>query len=105
MLTRPQQVIFDKVKTFMLGNRKGWSAQYRSAVLSMPNRFPARERKFISKLAQNLHLSVMWDEYNEEDQNLVTWRFPGTLEEPLPDSEEIYKTNGDGEGGRRVGGR
>jgi 5'-3' exoribonuclease 1 len=98
-------MIFDKVKTFVLDNRKGWSAQYRSAVLSMPNRFPAREYKFISKFVQNLHLSVTWDEYNEEDQNLVTWRFPGAPEEPLRDSEEIYKTNGDAEGGRRVGGR
>ena len=98
MLTRPQRVIFDKVKTFVLDNRKGLSAQYRSGVLSMPNTFPARERKFISKLVEDLHLSVTWDEYNVEDQNLVTWRFPGALEELLPDSEEIHTTNGDAEG-------
>jgi len=50
----------------------------------MPNIFPARERQFINKLAEDLHLSLTWDEYDEYDQNLVTWRFPGELEEPLP---------------------
>jgi 5'-3' exoribonuclease 1 len=98
VLTRPQRVIFDKVKTFVLDNRRGSSAQHRSALLSMPNTFPARERKFISKLAEDLHLSVTWDEYDDDDQNLVTWRFPGALEEPLPDPEGIHETNGDAEG-------
>ena len=93
-------MIFDKVKTFVLDNRHNKAQQYRSASLSMPNTFPARERKFISKLAEDLHLSVAWDEYDEYDQNLVTWRFPGALEEeePLPDEEEIHEINGDAEG-------
>jgi hypothetical protein len=60
----------------------------------MPNTFPARERKFISTLAEELHLSVSWDEYDEDDQNLVTWRLPGALEEPLPESD-IEQVNGD----------
>ena len=59
----------------------------------MPNTFPARDRTFINKLADDLHLSVTWDEYDENDQNLVTWRFPGELEEPVPDPE-----NGDANG-------
>lgn len=52
----------------------------------MVNNFPARDRKFIQDLADDLHLSVTWDEYNEDDQNLVTWRFPGELEEPVPEN-------------------
>lgn len=51
----------------------------------MPNNFPAKDREFINKLADDLHLSVTWDEYDEQDQNLVTWRFPGELEELVPD--------------------
>jgi hypothetical protein len=48
-------------------------------------------------LAEDLHLSVTWGEYDEDDLNFVTWRFLGTLEELLPDTEEIQKTNGDTE--------
>jgi hypothetical protein len=60
----------------------------------MPNIFPARERKFISTLAEELHLSISWDEYDEDDQNLVTWRLPQVLEEPLAESD-IEQVNGD----------
>lgn len=52
--------------------------------LTMPNTFPARDREFITRLADDMHLSITWDEY-DEDQNLVTWRFPGQLEEPIPE--------------------
>lgn len=45
----------------------------------MPNMFPARERKFIAELAAELHLDVSWDEYDDEDQNLVVFRLPGSL--------------------------
>lgn len=93
VLTAPQREIFDKVQTFVLENRKGSPSQYRNAVLSMPNTFPARERKFIGTLAEDLHLSVTWDEF-DEDQNMVTWRFPGAFDEPLP---ELGEANGEGE--------
>lgn len=57
-------------------NRKILSAShYRSARLALPNEFPARDRAFITKLSEELHLDVGWDEY-DQDQNLVTWRFP-----------------------------
>ena len=62
----------------------------------MPNMFPARERQFIGTLADDLHLLVTWDEYDEDDQNIVTWQFPVALEQPLP--EEAQKTNNDAEG-------
>ncbi|KAG2365950.1 hypothetical protein BDR07DRAFT_594487 [Suillus spraguei] len=75
VLTRPQRDIFDQVQQFVLQNPRKPS-QHRTAALTMPDTFPARERKFISTLAEELHLSVTWDEYDEEDQNLVTWRLP-----------------------------
>lgn len=52
----------------------------------MVNDFPARDRQFISNLAQDLHLNTTWDEYDEKDRNLVIWRFPGELDEPVPES-------------------
>ena len=96
VLTSPQREIFDKVKAFVMENRQAASmAHTRAARLAMPNDFPARERKFIGKLAEDLHLSLRWDEFDEEDVNLVTWRFPGALEESEGDGED--KSNGDQE--------
>jgi hypothetical protein len=66
----------------------------------MPNIFPARERKFIGTLAEDLHLYITWDEYDAQDQNLVIWRFPGTSEQPLVVGEEHKANdvpNGEGE--------
>lgn len=63
--------------------------------MTMVNDFPARDRQFIGTLAEDLHLSISWDEYDDEDRNLVTWRFPGELDEPLP---EDANGNGDGDG-------
>jgi hypothetical protein len=66
----------------------------------MPNTFPAQERKFISTLAEELNPSVTWDEYDEEDQNLVTWRLPGVIDELSTDTaaEHVYgNENSEGE--------
>jgi hypothetical protein len=98
VLTKPQRDIFEKVKAFVMDNRTPTSASHpRAAPLAMRNDFPARERKFIEKLAEDLHLSVRWDEFDEEDINLVTWRFPGALEVPLQGEE---KANGTADGAR-----
>lgn len=44
--------------------------------LNLPNTFPARDREFIRNLASDLHLQLAWDEYDENDQNVVTFRLP-----------------------------
>ncbi|KAG2018391.1 exonuclease II [Coprinopsis cinerea AmutBmut pab1-1] len=81
VLTKRQREIFDKVKAFVLENRKAPSLEhFKAARLEMVNDFPARERAFITQLSQDLHLSLRWDEYDEEDNNVVTWRFPRALE-------------------------
>lgn len=85
MLTTAQREIFEQVKGFALQYRSSPPAVQRNALLTMSNTFPARERTFIGKLAEDLHLSITWDEYDADDQNLVSWRFPGALEEPLPE--------------------
>ncbi|THH31525.1 hypothetical protein EUX98_g2669 [Antrodiella citrinella] len=97
VLTQPQREIFDQVRAFVLEHRNAASpAHIHRTPLTMLNNFPARERKFISTLAEDLHLSLTWDEYDEQDQNLITWRFPGELEEPLPENGNGHP-NGDGE--------
>ncbi|KAH9945091.1 exonuclease II [Epithele typhae] len=96
VLTSAQRRIFDQVKAFVLERRKLSTA----GPLRMVNDFPARDREFIARLADELHLSVAWDEYDAEDRNLVTWRFPGELEEPLPENGNgAVKDEGEGDEG------
>ena len=86
--------MFDSVKTFVIENRKAPSAShYRAARLALPNQFPAKDRAFITKLSQDLHLSLQWDEYDEQDVNLVTWRFPRTLDDG--EVEEVEEEGGE----------
>ena len=98
VLTQTQRQIFDQVKEFILQHRDLTSAETRRTRLAMPNIFPARDRLFISNLAEELHLHLTWDEYDEDDQNLITWRFPGELDEPLPDNGEALEPEVEGEG-------
>jgi 5'-3' exoribonuclease 1 len=88
VMTPSQRMIFNQVKTFVLENRSLSSSELRNAKLSMPNTFSAGERAFLTNLAQDLHLTLSWDEYDDEDQNLVVLRFPGALSHPwMKDSE------------------
>ena len=86
-MTPSQRIIFNQVKTFVLENRSIPSSELRNAELSMPNMFSAGERAFLTDLAQHLHLTLSWDEYDDEDQNLVVLRLPGVLESPLDDED------------------
>lgn len=61
----------------MLGSRSG----AREGTLAMTNTFPAREREFIKRLAEDLHLDLRWDEFDENDNNILTWCFPGLSED------------------------
>ncbi|KAJ3572931.1 hypothetical protein NP233_g2767 [Leucocoprinus birnbaumii] len=79
VLTKPQREIFNKVQAYVLGSRKGPLSK--AGTLSMLNTFPAREREFIKRLAEDLHLSLRWDEYDADDNNILTWRLPGVLED------------------------
>jgi len=76
-LTKGEKDIFNRVKTFILDSRNPSSHVHNDDVgLTMPNVFPARERRFITTLAKQLRLQVTWDEYDDDDHNLVTWRLP-----------------------------
>lgn len=88
MLTKAQRDIFDKVKKFVLENTS--ASHIRAPKLSLPNVFPSRDRTFIAKLSEDLYLDVTWDEYDEQDQNLVTWRLPQALCED--DSELLVES-------------
>ena len=91
VLTLSQREIFDKVQRFVLQHRVGASGKV--ARLELLNDFPARDREFISSLAADLHLELAWDEYDENDENIVTLCVPGTHEEPQADLEHEDEGN------------
>lgn len=91
-MTISQRMIYDQVKAFVVENRSG----IKTARLDMPNMFSAGDKVFINSLAEDLHLTLTWDEYDDQDQNLVSWRFPGSLEEPLDGEEESEESDDEG---------
>jgi 5'-3' exoribonuclease 1 len=86
VLTSSQSEIFEKVQKFVLQQRDV-AANGKQRRLDLQNNFPARDREFITTLAKDLNLELAWDEYDEHDQNLVTFRPPGMPEEVQEEQE------------------
>jgi len=84
-LSPEQRKIFDQIKAFVLSGRK--PSPSTPERLALVNDFPARDRAFLTTLAQDLHLDLGWDEYDEYDQNVVTLRIPRPAEEEKPVEE------------------
>ncbi|QRW17639.1 5'-3' exoribonuclease [Rhizoctonia solani] len=61
--------------------------------LQLPNTLPAGDRAFLNGLCQELHLSVWWDEFDEEGQNLVTIALPEQDEDDEEADEEGYQAS------------
>lgn len=86
-MTSSQYTILDQVKAFVLENHSISSPEQREAELSMHNTLKAKDRTFLATLADDLHLTLSWDEYDEEGQNLVVLRFPVALELPTDEQD------------------
>lgn len=84
VLTPPQRLIFEKVQKFVLEQRNV-GASGNTARLDLLNDFPARDREFINGLAADLHLELAWDDFNDDDENVVTFSLPRSQEEPEAD--------------------
>ena len=68
--------MFTQIKKFVLDGRNLTPAKAREVKLSWVNNFPARDRHFLIRLADELKLILSWDEYDEDDQNLTVLRLP-----------------------------
>lgn len=86
-MTASQNAIFNQVKEFVAENRSTSPSKLSGAELSMYNSFSAGERAFLISLAHDLHLTLSWDGYDDEDQNLVVLRFQGDSGPPLVDQD------------------
>jgi 5'-3' exoribonuclease 1 len=92
-LTPPQRLIFEKVQQFVLGQRDAGASK--TSRLELLNSFPARDREFINRLATDLHLELAWDDYNDDDENIVTFSLPRSQEEPESDAADGEEGNED----------
>jgi hypothetical protein len=86
-MTPSQRAVFNQVKEFVLENRSASSSMLNGAELSFSNTFSAGERALLINLAHDLRLTLSWDGYDEEGQNIVVLRFPGALEPPSDDQD------------------
>jgi 5'-3' exoribonuclease 1 len=75
-ITQEQKEIYMQITKFVLDGRKLTPAKAREVKLSWVNNFPARDRQFLIRLADELKLVLSWDEYDEDDQNLAVLRLP-----------------------------
>lgn len=70
ILTGSQRDIFRLVRDWVSDTT---STSTSKSPLSMPNTFPAKDRAFISTLAKDLNLSLAWDGYDDQGNNLVSF--------------------------------
>lgn len=72
VVTKDQRKIFDQIKKFVEDHRTKPSA---SDKLSFVNSYPARDRRFLQELADDLRLRLTWDETDDYGQSLAVLRF------------------------------
>lgn len=63
VLTKQQRALFDQVRSFVLAIRQDKAAPRE---LYLPATAPARDRRFLEDLSNNLRLSIAFDEYDAE---------------------------------------
>ncbi|KAG9014015.1 hypothetical protein FRB94_000212 [Tulasnella sp. JGI-2019a] len=93
-LTPQEKTILDQVKQFVVARREDAPTNGTHPTrLALVNDFPARERKFLTQLAGELHLFLAWDEYDEQNRNLATVYLP----EPEADAADDDDGSWEGE--------
>lgn len=96
-ITQDQRSMYSQIKKFVLEARKQRSTAADDAKVTFVNDFPARDRQFLIKIAEELKLVLTWDEYDDEDNNVATLRTPV----PPPGAEDDSDDDIDGgEAGR-----
>ncbi|KAG9077115.1 hypothetical protein FS749_011026, partial [Ceratobasidium sp. UAMH 11750] len=84
-LTPSQRNIVIKVREMVQNSERDSNARE----LKLVNDLSAGDRSFITQLAKDLHLDIWWDEFDEQDRNLVTVALP-----ELSDDDEAAEEEG-----------
>ena len=70
-----------------------------AAALTIPATLPARDRRFLQELADGLHLSIAFDEYDAADEPIIVLRFDEHLLALAAEDDEEDADGDDGEDG------
>ncbi|KEP50583.1 putative exonuclease Kem1 [Rhizoctonia solani 123E] len=88
-LTPSQRDLAARVQDFVHQGHQDASVRQ----LQIPNTLPAGDRAFLNGLCQELHLTLWWDEFDEQDQNVVTIALPEQDEDDDEAEEEGYQAS------------
>ncbi|KAA1070660.1 hypothetical protein PGT21_020445 [Puccinia graminis f. sp. tritici] len=73
VLSETQRTLLSKIEQFVQSNLNSPSKY--EATLALPACYPAKDRKFLRDLAAELNLCISFDEFNENDEPLITLAF------------------------------
>lgn len=76
VLTKAQRKLFGLVKSFLLDNLSTLSPNAR---LEIPATLPARDRRFLADISDELHLAVTYDEFDRDGNSLIVVSFDETM--------------------------
>lgn len=89
-MNKKQKEVFNKIRKAVLAHRRGEIDS--ETPVTFINDFAAGDKKFLTTLATELNLMVAWDEFNDQDQNVVSLYFPPP---PQPARTPPENENGD----------
>lgn len=82
VLSETQRTLLAKIEQFVRSNLH--SPNKFDVTLALPACYPAKDRKFLRDLAAELNLCICFDEFNEQDEPLITLAFDSDRS-PSPD--------------------
>lgn len=93
VLTETQKKLFTTLQNFLTTSLASLDTAS-TASLQFPNDLAARDKKFLSDFSDELKLVVTYDEFNDEDENLITIRFDEAMIEFAREEEEEEEDEG-----------
>jgi hypothetical protein len=114
-MTGKQKKMFNAIRKAVLARRRGELDE--DTPVTFLNDLGAGDRQFMHSLAGELNLNLTWDDFDEEDQNVVSVYFPaqpptpgsgaaeGESEDSSEDDEAIQESNAEEEFEKREAAR
>ncbi|GAA6013539.1 hypothetical protein JCM8202_000722 [Rhodotorula sphaerocarpa] len=87
-ISEAQKEIVDRVIDFVRANLPNLPSSSSAQLQFLNNLSSNRDRRFLSDLADALKLQVTYDEFNDDDENVITVRFDETLIQLAREEEE-----------------
>lgn len=80
-----QRELFNRIKTFLEPAIADPTGEH---VLRFPATYPARDRKFLQDLSDQLHLFIAFDEFDEKDEPVIALRLDEDMVDMMTSEQE-----------------